>query len=167
METAKQTHDIKILSAMVDLLMESAMEIEDHGFSKTNPQIRYEEIASALNKKGHTNRAGKPLNHNALKQVVHRLKKKPDVMKSLKPDWDDFRLHDISETPQNHPCLVCGAEVTKKRRTNHNYGYGYEQKTCSPECGGVYQEHKDAPHDPKFPTIFHQMKYEETVSKIN
>ena len=66
-----QTHDTKILSAMVDLLVSSAQGVEDYGFTKTHNQIRYEELASALNLQGFSNRAGQPLNRNALKQVDH------------------------------------------------------------------------------------------------
>jgi len=60
-----QTHDTKILSAMVDLLVSSAQGVEDYGFTKTHNQIRYEELASALNHQGFSNRAGQPLNRNA------------------------------------------------------------------------------------------------------
>jgi len=148
-----QTHDAKILSAMVDLLVSSAQGVKDYGFTKTHNQIRYEELASALNHQGFSNRAGQPLNRNALKQVVHRLRKKPEVLDALRPNWDDLR--DIegpedTETTGEDTCLVCGTGVAREKL-----------KTCSPECGGIYQEHKDAPHDPRFPSIFHQMRYEE------
>ena len=148
-----QTHDTKILSAMVDLLVSSAQGVKDYGFTKTHNQIRYEELASALNHQGFSNRAGQPLNRNALKQVVHRLRKKPEVLDALRPNWDDLR--DIegpedTETTGEDTCLVCGTGVAREKL-----------KTCSPECGGLYQEHKDAPHDPRFPSIFHQMRYEE------
>lgn len=147
-----QTHDAKILSAMVDLLVSSAQGVKDYGFTKTHNQIRYEELASALNHQGFSNRAGQPLNRNALKQVVLRLRKKPEVLDALRPNWDDLR--DIegpedTETTGEDTCLVCGTGVVREKL-----------KTCSPECGGIYQEHKDAPHDPRFPSIFHQMRYE-------
>ena len=148
-----QTHDTKILSAMVDLLVSSAQGVEDYGFTKTHNQIRYEELASVLNHQGFSNRAGQPLNRNALKQVVHRLRKKPEVLDAFRPNWDDLRGTEGSEdteTTGKDTCLVCGTGAVREKL-----------KTCSPECGGIYQEHKDAPHDPKFPSIFHQMRYEE------
>ena len=154
METAKQTHDIKIFSAMVEILTKSGLGDEDYGLrnpTRRYDQIRYEELASVMNQRGFSNRAGRPLNRNALKQVVHRVRQKEDLMDELKPDWEKFR--DSGYTPdtqgeQHKPdCLVCGVTVQKKGK-----------KLCSSDCVKVYQEHKDAPHDPKFPTIFHQMK---------
>jgi hypothetical protein len=166
METAKQTHDIKIFSAMVEILTKSGLGDEDYGLrnpTRRYDQIRYEELASVMNQRGFSNRAGQPLNKNTLKQMVHRVRQTEDLMNQFKPDWDQFRDSGYTlDTPDTHreqtkvDCLVCGVPVQRKGK-----------KLCSPECGGVYQEHKDAPHDPKFPTIFHQMKYEETVSKIN
>ena len=119
-----------------------------------------EELASVMNQMGFSNRAGKPLNRNALKQVVHRVRQKEDLMDELKPDWGQFRETGYTpDTPtdQNAPqCLVCGSAVQRKGK-----------KLCSSDCVKVYQDHKDAPHDPLFPTIFHQMRYEDSLSKIN
>jgi hypothetical protein len=77
--------------------------------------------------------------------------------------WDKFRdsgyTPDTPDTPTDRnatQCLVCGVAVQRK-----------DKKICSSDCVKVYQDHKDAPCDPLFPTIFHQMKYEETLSKIN
>ena len=81
-------------------------------------------------------------------------------MDELKPDWELFRDTEYTldtHTDQNTTeCLVCGSEVHKKGK-----------KLCSPDCVRVYQDHKNAPHDPLFTTIFHQMRYEESLSKIN
>ena len=167
-----QTHDTQIFSAMVEILISSGLGEEDYGLRKPDQrydQTRYEELASVMNQRGLSNRAGRPLNRNALKQVVHRVRQKEDLMDELKPDWEKFRdtgyTPDTPDTPdipdtqgeQHKPdCLVCGVTVQKKGK-----------KLCSPDCVKVYQEHKDAPHDSKFPTIFHQMRYEETFLKIN
>ena len=132
-----QTHDTKIFSAMVEILISSGLGEEDYGLGKPDQrydQTRYEELASVMNQRGFSNRAGQPLNRNALKQVVHRVRQKEDLMDKLKPDW-----------------LVCGVTVQRKGK-----------KLCSSECVKVYQDHKDAPCDSKFPTIFHQMRYEVT-----
>ena len=113
-----------------------------------------------MNQMGFSNRSGKPLNRNALKQVVHRVRQKEDLMDELKPDWEKFRDTGYTpDTPTDHnatDCLVCGVTVQRKGK-----------KLCSSDCVKVYQDHKDAPHDPLFPTIFHQMRYEESLSKIN
>ena len=167
-----QTHDTKIFSAMVEILISSGLGEEDYGLGKPNrryDQTRYEELASVMNQRGFSNRAGQPLNRNALKQMVHRVRQKEDLMDKLKPDWEKFRdtgyTPDTPDTPdipdtqgeQHKPdCLVCGVTVQKKGK-----------KICSSDCVKVYQEHKDAPHDSKFPTIFHQMRYEESLFKIN
>ena len=163
MDTTKQTHDIKIFSAMVEILTKSGLGDDDYGLrnpTRRYDQIRYEELASVMNQLGLFNRAGQPLKKNTLKQVVHRVRQKKELMNRLKPDWDQFK--DSGYTPdtpreQHKPdCLVCGVIVKKKGK-----------KLCSSDCVKVYQEHKDAPHDSKFPTIFHQMRYEETFLKIN
>jgi hypothetical protein len=155
METTKQTHDIKIFSAMVEILTKSGLGDEDYGLKNPNrryDQIRYEKLASVMNQIGFFNRAGQPLNKNTLKQTVHRVCQKKELMNRLKPDWDQFRdseytpdTPDITREQHKPDCLVCG--VQKKGK-----------KLCSSDCVKVYQEHKDAPHDTKFPTIFHQMR---------
>lgn len=155
MENA-HTHDTHLFSAMINLLVTSGRGEKDYGFNKDSLQTRYDEVASVLNQQGYSNRAGKPLNRNALKQVVHRMKRKPEVLDALKPDWTDFQFTEVTETSSRDGCLVCGAGVPRK---NH--------KTCSSKCGGIYHQHKDAPCDPKFSSIFHQMRYEESFSKIN
>ena len=155
-----QTHDIRIFSAMVEILVSSGLGEEDYGFTKNHHQTRYEELASVMNQRGFSNRAGKPLNRNALKQVVHRVGQKEDLMDELKPDWGQFKETGYTldtHTDQNATeCLVCGSAVQRKGK-----------KLCSSDCVKVYQDHKDAPRDPLFPTIFHQMRYEDSLSKIN
>jgi hypothetical protein len=74
-----QTHDTKIFSAMVEILISSGLGEEDYGLGKPNrryDQTRYEELASVMNQRGFSNRAGRPLNRNALKQMVHRVRQK-------------------------------------------------------------------------------------------
>jgi hypothetical protein len=166
MNTQTKSKDTQIFSAMVEILISSGLGEEDYGLRKSDKrydQTRYEELASVMNQKGFTNRAGKPLNRNALKQVVHRVRQKEDLFDTFIPDWDKFRdsgyTPDTPDTPTDHnaiQCLVCGVAVQRK-----------DKKICSSDCVKVYQDHKDAPCDPLFPTIFHQMKYEETLSKIN
>jgi hypothetical protein len=82
----KLTHDAQIFSAMVEILVSSGLGekgTEDYGLrrqDKRYDQTRYEELASVMNEKGYYNRAGKPLNRNA-----------------LKPDWELFR--GVEHTP--------------------------------------------------------------------
>ena len=163
MNTQTQTHDTQIFSAMVEILVSSGLGEEDYGLRKPDKrydQTRYEELASVMNQRGFSNRAGKPLNRNALKQVVHRVRQKEDLMDELKPDWGQFRETGYTpDTPTDQnatQCLVCGSAVQRKGK-----------KLCSSDCVKVYQDHKDAPCDPLFPTIFHQMRYEDSLSKIN
>ena len=85
------THETELFSAMVNLLVTSGRGNKDYGFNKNRLQTRYEEVASFLNQEGYGNRAGKPLNRNALKQVVHRMKKKPEVLDTFRPGWSDFQ----------------------------------------------------------------------------
>jgi predicted nucleic acid-binding Zn ribbon protein len=160
MNTIKQTHDIKIFSGLVEILISSGLGKKDYGLNQYCFQTRYEELAEIMNKEGFRNRDGNPLSRNTLKQVIHRIKRKKDLLDDYKPNWDDFNdvnLFKFKETSNKEGgCLVCGVGVP---RENH--------KTCSTECGNIYHQHKDAPCDPKFPSAFHQMKYEESFSKIN
>ena len=159
MNTTTQTHTTQIFSAMIEILTSSALGEQQYGLRKSDTrydQTRYEELAIAMNKEGHRNRAGKPLNCNSLKQVVHRMRKNEVLFKEHMPEWSHFRnSYDTQETTSNNHkngCLVCGSVVHNK-----------DKKLCSSDCVKVYQEHKDAPHDPKFPTIYHQMQYEESL----
>ena len=171
MNTQTQTHDTQIFSAMVEILVSSGLGEEDYGLKKLDKrydQTRYEELASVMNQRGFSNRAGKPLNRNALKQVVHRVRQKDDLIDAFKPDWEKFRETEYTfDTPKDHNatgCLVCGSQTLQKTKTKLNDA---GRKLCSSDCVKFYQDHKDAPHDPLFPTIFHQMRYEESLSKIN
>ena len=95
MNTQTQTHDTQIFSAMVEILISSGLGEEDYGLGKPNKrydQTRYEELASVMNQRGFSNRAGQPLNRNALKQVVHRVRQKEDLMDELKPKSLCIRL---------------------------------------------------------------------------
>jgi hypothetical protein len=166
MNKLTQTHDAEIFLAMVEILVSSGLGekvTEDYGLrrqDKRYDQTPYEELASVMNDKGYYNREGKPLNRNALKQMVHRVRQKKDLMDELKPDWELFRgVEHTPDTQTDHnatQCLVCGVVVHRK-----------DKKICSSDCVKVYQDHKDAPCAFFFPTIFHQMKYEETFSKLN
>jgi len=161
--TQTESHTTQIFSAMIEILTSSGLGKEKCGLRKSDKrydQTRYEELAIAMNKKGFSNRAGEPLNRNTLKQIVHRVSKNKVLFESFRPDWDKFRdTHSTQETTSNNHkngCLVCGSVVHNK-----------DKKLCSSDCVKVYQEHKDAPHDSKFPTIFHQIQYEESFSKLN
>ena len=152
-----QSHDITLFSQMVDILVSSALGEKDYGFRKLNTrynQTRYEDLAMVMNREGLTNRQGNPITRNTLKQTVHRVRQKKDIIDQMKPDWSDFQFIVTTETSHTGGCLVCGAGVPRKNR-----------KTCSSECGGIYQQHKNAPCDPKFPSIFHQMRREESFYK--
>jgi hypothetical protein len=169
MELNKQTHDEKIFAAMVEVLESSALRREGQFWwfdRHSNRQTGYEEVARALNSEKHTNRADKPLTANALRQVVHRMKKKQELLSIYKPNWNDFKPHPIwgyaksnepepkTSEPVKEGCLVCGDAVPVKGK-----------KICSADCVKVYEAHKDVPHDYLHPTIFHQVKYEEAHLK--
>ena len=149
-----QTHDIKIFTVMVDMLIASGMGQKDFGFKRQRTQTKLSELANAMNQNGYTNRLGEPLNRNTLKQVVHRVRQKPDTMDALKPDWDDFVETELTITKPTELCLVCNMREARKNK-----------KTCSTECGTEYQKFRNVPHDPKFVSIFHQMRYEEQFVK--
>ena len=166
-----QTHDTQIFSAMVEILVSSGLGEEDYGLRKPDKrydQTRYEELASVMNQRGFSNRAGKPLNRNALKQVVHRVRQKDDLIDALKPDWEKFRETEYTfDIPTDHNatgCLICGSHTLQKTKTKLDDA---GRKLCSSDCVKFYQDHKYAPHDPLFPTFFHQMGYEESLSKLN
>ena len=86
MNTTAQTHDTKIFSAMVEILTSSILGKEEYGFNENNEQTTYSELAQVMNEMKLLNRSGQPLNRNALKQVVHRMRKKKDVFAEIKED---------------------------------------------------------------------------------
>jgi hypothetical protein len=86
------THDTHLFSAMINLLVTSGRGEKDYGFKKNSLQTRYDEVTSVLNQQGYSNRAGKLLNRNAMKQVVHRVRGKPEVLDTFRPDWSDFEF---------------------------------------------------------------------------
>ena len=158
-----KTNDIKIFSGMVEILIASILEEEDYGFSQEIDQTRYEEIATAMNEHGFSNRYGNPLNQNALKQVVYRVRrneKYKDIWENLRPEWDKFRDTDygsiIKSKETKTDCLVCGVSFTK---TAHR-----KRAICSYDCVKEYQKHKDVPHNPLFHTVYHQIKYENDIT---
>ena len=106
MNTQTQTHDTQIFSEMVEILISSGLGEEDYGLRKPDrryDQTRYEELASVMNQRGFSNRSGNPLNRNSLKQVVHRVRQKEDLMDELKPDWEKFRDTGYTlDTPTDH-----------------------------------------------------------------
>jgi len=163
MPSQHQTHDIKIFSGMVEILISSILEEENYGFSKTHHQTHYEELATAMNHLGDTNKHGSKLTANALKQIVYRVrrnKKYENILENLKPDWDKFRDTDygssISYKSARPDCLVCGGAITNDNNQN--------RKICSADCVREYHKHKDVPCDTKFPTIFHQINYENAIT---
>ena len=91
----RHSHDTQLFSAMVNLLVTSGRGNKDYGFNKNRLQTRFEEVTSVLNQESYRNRAGKPLNRNALKQMVHRMKKKPEVLDTFRPD---FQFTEVTET---------------------------------------------------------------------
>ena len=124
MNTQTKSKDTQIFSAMVEILVSSGLGekgTEDYGLrrqDKRYDQTRYEELASVMNEKGYYNRAGKPLNRNSLKQMVHRVRQKKDLMDELKPAdqySQTFTISSISNSSEwilpSHPSgkLVSGS----------------------------------------------------------
>ena len=128
-----QTHDTHIFSEMVEILVSSGLGEKDYGFTQSNHQTRLEEVASVMNQQGFSNRAGNPLNRNALKQVVHRIRQKDDLIDDFKPEWSWFdspidRSDNDSPSEDSTSCLVCGEEVKTP-----------ERELCSPICENQYR----------------------------
>ena len=118
---------------MVEILVSSGLGEKNYGFTKSHHQTRLEEVASVMNQQGFSNRAGKPLNRNALKQVVHRIRQKDDLMENFKPEWSWFdnpidRSDNDSPSEDSTSCLVCGEEVKTP-----------ERELCSPICENQYR----------------------------
>ena len=73
MNTQTQTHDTQIFSAMVEILVSSGLGEEDYGFTKNHHQTRYGELASVMNQRGFSNRAGKPTDDELVKDAYREL----------------------------------------------------------------------------------------------
>ena len=133
MKTNTHTHDTHIFSRMVEILVSSGLGEREYGFTKTHHQTRLEEVATVMNQLGFSNRSGNPLNRNALKQVVHRIRQKDDLIDDFKPEWSWFdspidRSDNDSPSEDSTSCLVCGEEVKTP-----------ERELCSPICENQYR----------------------------
>jgi len=90
-----QSNDYKLFSAMVEILTASALGEENYGFQKLDnryDQTRYCDLASVMNDKGLKNKNGNTINQNTLKQIVHRVRTKTDLIEEMMPDWSMFRI---------------------------------------------------------------------------
>ena len=90
-----QSNDYKLFSAMVEILTASALGEENYGFQKLDnryDQTRYCDLASVMNDKGFKNKNGNPINQNTLKQIIHRIRDKTDLIEEMMPDWNMFRI---------------------------------------------------------------------------
>ena len=161
MNTTSHNQDYRTLQKIVEILTDSALNKKEYNFSPDRPQSTFREVADVLTEKKVLNKSGDPYDRNAVKQLVHRMRLRSKDFKSLEPDWGVFRhhfkYHAVQKRNQTEDkeqvisnCIVCG---TSMRDT--------DRKTCSHSCLRVYQKHSDAPHNPKFSTIFHQMQHEE------
>ena len=163
MNTTEHNHDYRTFQTIVQILTDSALNKKEYKFSPDRPQSTFREVADVLTEKGELNKSGDPYDRNTLKQLVHRMRLRDKDFKSLEPDWGLFKHHfkyravknrnqaeDKEENISN--CIVCGTSMRDTHR-----------KTCSHSCLKVYQKHSDAPHNPKFSTIFHQMQHEEQL----
>ena len=157
MNNLTMSHDTHLFSRMRDILVMSGTGKSDYGISISD----YGTLASVMNQTGLTNKWGNPLNASSLKQLVHRMRVSGDV-EEYTPDWNVFS-HTPHDNPESstqpsedtHDCLVCGTPMKSRKR-----------KLCSTECIEFYQEYKDTPCDfTRFPTVFHQMRYEESSSE--
>ena len=79
------SHDTHLFSRMVDILVMS-------GTGKHYPDVDISNLgilASVLNENGETNKWGKRINANQLKQVIHRIRSK-GMLNEFPLDWSEF-----------------------------------------------------------------------------
>ena len=79
------SHDTHLFSRMVDILVMS-------GTGKHYPDVDISNLgilASVLNENGETNKWGKRINANQLKQVIHRIRSK-GLLNEFSVDWSEF-----------------------------------------------------------------------------
>ena len=79
------SHDTQLFSRMVDILVMSGTGKYDCGMDISNLGV----LASLMNSQDMSNKWGKNLNSNQLKQVVHRIRTK-GMLNEFSPDWSDF-----------------------------------------------------------------------------
>lgn len=90
------SNDYILFSAMVEILISSALGEKDYGFKKLNSrydQTRYCDLASVMNDEGLKNKNGASINQNTLKQMVHRIRNKTDLIEEMMPDWNMFKIN--------------------------------------------------------------------------
>jgi hypothetical protein len=79
------SHDTHLFSRMVDILVMSGTGNFNYGLDISNLGI----LASVLNENGETNKWGKSINANQLKQVIYRIRSK-GLLDEFSVDWSEF-----------------------------------------------------------------------------
>jgi len=79
------SHNTHLFSRMVDILVMSGTGNFNYGLDISNLGI----LASVLNENGETNKWGKSINANQLKQVIHRIRSK-GLLNEFPLDWSEF-----------------------------------------------------------------------------
>ena len=85
METTTTTHDLKLFSRMIDMLVQQGTNRHDYGMDLDS----LGSIAVVMHEQGFRNKYGGNLNANALKQTIYRIRQKYDLS-DLEPDWSEF-----------------------------------------------------------------------------
>ena len=79
------SHDTQLFSRMVDILVMSGTGKNDYGVDILNLGV----LASLMNSQDMSNKWGKRINSNQLKQVILRIRTK-GMLNDFSPDWSDF-----------------------------------------------------------------------------
>jgi hypothetical protein len=153
------SHDEQTFKKVVEVLCASGTDKEDyelHRCRTKNGKTRLEDVARVMNDLGSRNRKGGFWNKQSLKKVIQRTKKKTAFCKSLVPDWSAFNnplIHPVSTQSTNtKPKDICQICDSRTARPKH--------KTCSVECGKVYQELINHSHKPEYWSFIEQIRSE-------
>ena len=151
------SHDEQTFKKVVEVLCASGTDKEDyelHRCRTKNGKTRLEDVARVMNDLGSRNRKGGFWNKQSLKKVIQRTKKKTAFCKSLVPDWSEFNnpLIEPVSTESTNPKIKCQICDSRTARPKH--------KTCSVECGKVYQELINHSHKPEYRSFIEQIRAE-------
>ena len=128
-QTETYANDETIFAAAVDALTGGALGEKDYDLGITKNIATYDDVAAFLSQNKFTNKFGKCLTGNTLKQIIFRCKKNPCLMERYKPDWNVFEV----DTSQPDRCVQCGTPITSS-----------ESDFCSITCQKEYAANRYA-----------------------
>ena len=91
-----RSHNYHIFIGMVEMLIESGLDKKCYEFDASKnrfAKIRYEDIATVMNREGFSNSRGQPLTGSSVRKLIERIRTQENDSKwwnDQKPSWEWF-----------------------------------------------------------------------------